>query len=246
MNKAYNLIEYSYPIKLIGHTDDILCFDICIPTNQAATGSKDKSIILWDLKNLQPIDTIKNKNNPVNLICFNHNGTHFSAVTHRPDDNISILQEWTTQPVKRLKSLQISGLIDYIDYLIPTHTQNNTLRSLCLMFTYNLGQNTAIIIHKNETQWQAEKFPLCFSHPIGQKAFSITHPLKTVSPKILQFNKEKCHTLGFCKLAIKNSPLPLTSLKKIENSQSYAQLTDYEKAIIQTQIQKKTNTRKTK
>src|SRR5204863_4446141 len=61
------------------------------------------------------------------------------------------------------------------------------------------------------------------------------------SNNTLSVTKRNCYDLYLCKQAIKNSQKTKETLKKVIQSQSYKQLTNYEKDMVNKKINKKIN-----
>lgn len=241
---ADNEAAFTYTIVL-PHAQSVRAFDVCPTTHMAATHSKDKMLYLWDLKTGLCINTLP-ENDLLTLIQFNADGSLMGTVAHyRTSDNRqeSHIKIWDPLVQKLLHTIKQGFSVYHIDF---THgTPHNTLaiftqenhahrHKFLTLWAINKQTSPTLLGHTTQLPWAGEH--LTDNKLLYKKDYEcFVCPNKK---SLLHITKRKCHALHLCKQAIENNSNPDT-LTNIRCSQTYQQLTKYEKQMVKKQIAEK-------
>jgi len=247
MNRAYHSISNEYDMILSRHTQNILAFDICCATDQAATSSDDIPLFLWDLKTLTGV-MLNEQKAPLH-IRFHTTGSQLATVTQQGPITV-----WCPKTKTKLHSIDVHRTIAQLcktladenscynianlTYLISE--SNITLQVLCLA---KVGLQGPILSWNFDTQTPDYRGYMFGS--VDMSADFIDAKYCASSPqnsffdrKNLYIKKKLCPALYLCKRAIQTEKNK-ESLENIKKTLLYNELTVHEKKIVNEKISRR-------
>jgi WD40 repeat protein len=247
MHKAQEQIERSYDL-ILAHSENesINCFHVSASTGLAVTAS-DESIRLWNLnKGEMCLVTLPEG---AYLICFSPDGSHIIGLAA---EKKTTFKQWEindsqlilTHTYHYKMNANTDGAFQYMFEYIKYFTNNLILltgkRWKETSNTYTKYFHTLIQCNEDGTTTNvgSTDTPLCdgeCDHTFKKFPYYAGEEYITTS---LIVTKNNCRALYLCELAIRNHR-DILSLKNIEQAQQYEELTDYEKALITAEIEKK-------
>jgi WD40 repeat protein len=237
MKKAYAQVECLYNVIFKGHTGTIEGVDANIPSDLAASASKDGTFRLWRLSNGEHLHTFS-ETSYCGYVKFNRNGSQLAtaSVYQRPNKvNICI---WDTQSRKLLYKMQQDGPMTHLNFF------SNKIGIVVLVSKKNVQSIYQLENKQPNTDDSSKENTLC-SH-LGDIAKGI-QTKKEQTPYAREVNNHdwiitnNSHRLWLCQRAVYN-----TKNKKLHSNvihaSKYAKMTEYEKDLFNTILDQKNNT----
>ncbi|XP_071033257.1 lysosomal-trafficking regulator, partial [Parasteatoda tepidariorum] len=78
-------LQRTLPLQLKGHTDTITSICICKPFSVFVSGSKDKSVIVWDLNKLCYVRTLTKHEESIDLVCVSDTLGDVASISNEDD-----------------------------------------------------------------------------------------------------------------------------------------------------------------
>jgi len=230
MKKAYAQVTCLYNINFEGHTNKIESIATNIPSNFAASASKDGTFRLWRLSNGQFLHTL-DESAYDGYVKFNDDGSQLATATVYKHPNKTRICIWDTISRECLYTMKQKGPITHVNFF-PSKT--NTISD---------KTSTIIVVSKKDLQSLYKLKKDCPPLHLGD----ITEGIK-IKREQINYAKEvdnycwiitkNSRRLGVCEQALHNTKNK-QALEKTTQIPTYAKLTDYEKDILKIKIEQK-------
>ena len=249
IKKAYENIEYFYHITL-SHQKNITRCDISSAAHLAATIDEGHdNIRIWNLST----GTLKQLINCLaHRIRFNSDGSRIAAISEN-EQNRYIIKEWDTHSAQLLYTIDLLDLRKIAPSIAPyniyyTDCRPDNTQTLSLLFEKNgkVMQSLWLISPNNAPSFLGistlpDDITMRSYYLIESGDYSTKNPASTSTPnnRTITITKKNCQPLYLCNTATDNTQ-QTASLKKIKKSQSYAQLDEFQKKLVNKNIKKRT------
>lgn len=204
----------------LGHSYDIVAFDACAITHQAATADFMGKFRLWDLKTAKKIFSY-NEQISIKQICFTSDG---SLIAIRSNKKVKIWNPETKQVCYSLPLNETKLPIYHMCYaqetpkfLLTIYFKNYTTEGACVWQT-DTTKNKYLCFHNDAANSNTQPVT------IKKGIYCIENPHCQFNPTALHITKKNYHPLLLCKLAAQQTK-HTEYVTKIFASQSYGQLT---------------------
>ena len=231
MKKAYAQVNYLYNINFEGHTDKIKSIATNIPSNLAASASKDGTFRLWKLSTGELLHVF-DESAYEGYVNFNRDGSQLATATVYKHPRKVRIRVWDTISRQSLYHMNQQGLITHLHFFPNGKTSITMVVSKKNIQSLYILKKDRSPLHQGDITQGIKTYPeeTNYAKEIHNYCWSITR---------------NSRRLGLCAKAVYNTKNQ-QSLEKTTLIPIYGKLTDYEKKILKIKIDERSQALKQK